>query len=118
MTDTPSASQPADRRRFHVTFLDQLVLRGRDPYRPVYLLRFERLRYALLAAVMVAVLGAGLIAWSAQQKAREVCLQRNAASVVYRNALTGLAEAAAERGDKRSSAIFRALIPQTPLPEC
>lgn len=113
-----SADRSADRPRFHVTFLDRLVLRGRDPYRPVYLLRFERLRYALLTAVLIAVLGAGLIAWSAQQKAREVCLQRNAASVVYRDALTGLAEAAAERGDKRSSTIFKALVPRTPLPRC
>lgn len=98
--------------------LDYLILRGRDPDQPVRLLAFERLRYALLLAILLAVVGSGVIAWTGQQRAKQVCLDRNRAQVVYREALEGLALAAAERGDQRSSAIFRSLAPRTTLPRC
>lgn len=101
-----------------VTVLDRWILRGRDPGRPVALLRFERLRWALLGAVLLAVVGAGLISWAGQSKAHDVCVERNRAGVAYREALDGLAQAAAERGDARSAAIFRSLQPRTGLPDC
>ena len=117
MTASTSAGR-ADRPHFHINAVDRLLLRGRDPYRPVYLIRFVRLQYALLAAVLIAVVGVGYIAWAGQQKAHRVCLQRNQSSVVYREALNGLADAAAAKGDRRSAAIFKALAPTTPLPDC
>jgi hypothetical protein len=103
---------------FRINPIDRLILRGRDPYRPVMLVRFERMRYAILATAMLVVLFAGMIAWSGQQKAKDVCLQRNAASVRYRDALGGLAAAAERRGDHESASIYRSLTPRIPLPEC
>jgi hypothetical protein len=98
--------------------LDRLILRGRDPYYPVMLVRFERMRYAVLLTALVALLFTGLIAWSGQQKAKQVCLQRNAASVQYRKALEGLAAAAERRGDRESASIYRTLTPRAPIPNC
>jgi hypothetical protein len=84
----------------------------------VVLVRFERMRYAVLLTVLVALLFTGLIAWSGQQKAKDVCLQRNVASVRYRDALEGLAAAAERRGDHESASIYRSLTPRIPLPSC
>lgn len=38
--------------------LDEVILHGRDPHRPVTLLAYERLRYAAVAAILI--LGFGL----------------------------------------------------------
>lgn len=95
-----------------------VLLRGRDPWRPVTLVRFERLRWALLLTALLAVLGAGLIAWTAQQRAHDICVQRNENTVTYREALGRLADVADERGDHKSALIFRALEPHQPLPRC
>jgi hypothetical protein len=98
--------------------LDRLILRGRDPYRPVMLVRFERMRYAVLLTVLAALVFSGVIAWSGQQKAKQICLQRNITSLQYREALEGLAASAERRGDHESAAIFRSITPRAPLPPC
>jgi hypothetical protein len=82
------------------------------------LVRFERMQYAVLFTVLVALLFTGVIAWSGQQKAKQICLQRNEASVQYRQALEGLAAAAERRGDRESASIFRSITPRAPLPPC
>jgi hypothetical protein len=104
--------------RLRINPLDRLVLRGRDPYWPVLLVRFERMRYAILLTMLAALFFTGVIAWSGQQKAKVICVQRNEASVQYRKALEGLAVAAERRGDRESAAIFRSITPRTPLPPC
>jgi hypothetical protein len=93
-------------------------LRGKDPYQPLPYLLFARLLWALLAVVMLITLMAGLIAWSGQQRAKQICRQRNVASAQYRKALEGLAAAAERHGDHESASIYRSITPRAPLPSC
>jgi len=79
---------------------------------------FIRLVWALLAVVLLVTLMAGLIAWSGQQRSKQICRERNVASVAYRDALGRLAVAAERRKDPETAAIFRSLIPRTALPRC
>jgi hypothetical protein len=67
---------------------------------------------------MLVILAAGMIAWSGQQKAKQICRQRNVTSVQYRKALEGLAAAAERRGDHESASIYRSITPRAPLPPC
>lgn len=112
-----SARPHSDERR-HVNWVDRLILRGRNPDDPVSYLLFSRLVWAVLAVMLLAVLAAGMLAWVAQQRARDICISRNATSVQYRRALDGLAAAAERRGDRESASIYRSLTPRGSLPRC
>lgn len=102
-------------------WLDRLVLGGRDPYRPVYLLRFVRLQYAWATSMMVVVCFVGFLWWSVQAQTRHDCLQRNQQSLVSRRVLGQLAEANKADGDVNSEMVWRQwaeVAARSPLPRC
>ncbi len=101
-----------------MTWLDRLILRGSPTDHPVPLLRFERLRWAVVVALIIAIMGASFVMAAAQQRQTEECRTRNANTVRTRIVLRDLADAAHDRGDQRTERIFRGLISNQPLPHC
>ena len=113
-----------------VNRFDRWILRGRDPYRPVYLLRHERFRYAVLVMLLVWTIGQGYVLESAQHDSAHTdavqlaitrkaaddafrqCTQRNANAVESRKLLHDLQSV----GDARERAVWKKwakLVPAT-----
>jgi hypothetical protein len=101
--------------------LDELLLRGRDPYRPAVLLRVIRLQVAFIVSVLILAAFVGFLFWSAQQTAQRNCAQRNQRTEVSTQILGQAADAAHADGDANLEMVFRQLAKATreaPLPKC
>jgi hypothetical protein len=96
-------------------------LAGRDPYRPVYLLRVVRLQVAFVVSIVIVLAFNGFLYFSIQQRAHDVCVQRNHSTVVSRQVLDQLVEATRADGSTNASAVWAQwarLSRATPLPKC
>lgn len=108
-------------RRLRPNWLDERILAGRDPWRPVYLLRFVRLQVAFIIAVAILALFTGFLWFSAQQRAHEACRLRNQRAEITTRVLDQAALAARADGDKNQQAVYSQLAKasrETPLPRC
>lgn len=104
--------------RLRVNWFDRKILGKRDPWRPVALLRFERLRWTVVLAILVGLLFSGMIALAGQSKSYRNCIQRNESALRYRADLDRRAQLAHNQKQYRDEAIYRSLRPRDQLPGC
>jgi hypothetical protein len=104
-----------------VNWLDRWLLAGRDPYRPVYLLRVVRLQVAFAVAIVIVLAFNGFLFYSLQQRTHDNCVQRNRSAIVSRQVLDQLVAATHADSDANAEEVWRqwrTVSRQTSLPKC
>lgn len=104
-----------------VNRLDRLILRGRDPWRPVSLLYVERMRYATIIALVVIVMGMGAMLTVYRERRLAECDERNQRAAVEAAAFESLVRAHHMDGNRYAEAAWRSFIADAkanPVPRC
>lgn len=102
-------------------WLDRWVLAGRDPLRPVHLLRFIRLQYAFAVSMVVVLCFNGFLYFSIQQRAHADCTDRNARAALSVRVLEQMSAASRADGDGNQAAVWTqwaTVSRQAPNPHC